>query len=60
MVDWWVGQYSAGFVEEWYTDGAYSGKDLSAPFALDYPGIPDAVLARSFYLMLVADEEELK
>lgn len=51
MVDWWVGQYN-GAVEQWYPQRGCLADDISAPFAHDYHGIPDQVLARATALML--------
>jgi len=52
MVDWWVGQYAAAEVEQWYRQKGCFASDLSAPFAVDYAGIPDPVLARSMSIIL--------
>lgn len=52
LVDWWTGQYSPGRVEEWITQRAYHAQEISAPFAHDYPGIPDPVIARSMRIIL--------
>jgi hypothetical protein len=48
MVDWWVGQYNSHATEQWYCqNGCIADSDLSAPFAHDYAGIPDPVIARA-------------
>ena len=52
MVDWWVGQYAAERNEQWYCQRGSIHTDLSAPFAHDYVGIPDQVIARSCMLQL--------
>jgi uncharacterized protein (DUF924 family) len=52
MVDWWVGQYDRHAIEQWYEQNGCFANDLSEPFAHDYAGIPDEVIARSTMLQL--------
>jgi hypothetical protein len=54
-VDWWVGQYAAGQVEHWFTQRTQPNDDLSAPFDVNYAGIPEEVIARSMAIILTED-----
>jgi hypothetical protein len=57
VVDWWVGQYAQGTVEPWYKQNGCLASDISAPFAVDYAGIPEEVIARSMAALLVGDDQ---
>lgn len=50
LVDWWVGQYGSHRTGQWYTS-RFVG-EISAPFAVDYPHIPDKIVARSMHIIL--------
>jgi hypothetical protein len=54
-IDWWVGQYKAGDVEQWYRQVGCAPVEISAPFAVDYAGIPEEVIARSMAIILTED-----
>lgn len=55
MVDWWVGQYDAAGVEPWLCQKGCLATDLSAPFSVDYVGIPGPVIARSMQIILTQE-----
>lgn len=57
-IDWWTGQYASGYVEEWYTRSDHYADNVGAPFADNYAGIPDEVIARSMTHILLGGVTE--
>lgn len=54
-VDWWVGQYGPHLRGEWFATRYYT--DIGAPFAHDYAGIPDKVIARAMRIILTETDQ---
>lgn len=57
-VTWWTGQYASGSVEKWITDGLYPTRECSAPFNVNYVGIPEQVLAKSMEIILLGEDNK--